>query len=262
MAGLKPWHAKMYRLGKTPARPNAVKLKLSDYVDTAAIVVPTTYGHQKLVTDQWGMLGNDNYGDCVLAGGDHETMLFNKEAGKEVIFTEQNALADYSAITGFNPNDPNTDQGTDMQVAAAYRQKTGLVDSTGVRHKVGAYLAIDKRSKHEFMIAMSHFSALGIGIEFPGSAMDQFNEDKNWSVVKGATIEGGHYIPGLAYNSSYVYIVTWGKLIRATWGFIDKYCDEAVVYLSAEMLTNGVSLDGFNLPQLQADLSAISKGAM
>jgi hypothetical protein len=47
--------------------------------------------------------------------------------------------------------------------------------------------------------------------------------------------------------------VTWGKLIKATWGFVHKYADEAVVYLS--MLTNNHSLEGFDVSQLHTDLN-------
>ena len=53
----------------------------------------------------------------------HETMLWNKEAARTVTLNNESVLKDYSAVTGFNPNDPNTDQGTDMQVAA--RRNTG-----------------------------------------------------------------------------------------------------------------------------------------
>ena len=256
MAGILPWHKAMYRLGKTPARIDSIKLKLSTYATLPT--PPTKYGHEGLVNLPWQILGNDKYGDCVWAGADHETMLFNKEAGVDINFSDQTALSDYSACTGFNPNDPNTDQGTDMQVAASYRLKTGIVDSSGVRHKVGAYLAITPGNKEELKQAISTFSNVGIGIQFPASAMDQFNEGKNWTVVKNSQIEGGHYIPAVGYDSRYVYIVTWGKLIKASWGFIMKYCDEAVVYLSPEMLTGGVSLDGFNLTQLQTDLKELT----
>src|SRR5882757_1904530 len=113
------------KLGKLPARPNAVTFKLIDYA-VALLVPPKTFGHQKLQTT-WGMLGNDKYGDCVWAGAAHETMLWNKEASKTVTFTDNEVLSDYSAVTGFNPSDPNSDQGTDMQVAASYRRKTGII---------------------------------------------------------------------------------------------------------------------------------------
>lgn len=247
-----------YKLGKTPAREDSIKLKFGAYLTKALPKPPSAGGHMdKLKSILLGMLGNDQYGDCVWAGAAHETILWNAEAHVFVTFDDKEVLSDYSAVTGFNPNDPNTDQGTDMQLAAKYRQNTGVLDAHGNRHKVGAYLAIDKGSKLQIMQAIYLFGAVGLGIQFPASAMTQFNKGKDWTVVKGAKIDGGHYIPGITYDSKFVYIITWGKVVRASWGFIAKYMDEGVVYLSPEMLTAGKSLEGFDLTQLQADLAAI-----
>jgi len=244
-----------YKLGKLPARKDVVKFKLSQY-DIALPTPPKTFGHQKLVSS-WGMLANDEVGDCVIAGGAHETILWNQEAQKSINFTDQSVLSDYSAITGYDPSDSSTDQGTDMQAAASYRRKTGLKDAQTNRHKVAAYIAVTPTNKTEMKQAIYLFSAVGLGIQFPASAMSQFNAGKNWTVVKSSKIEGGHYVPVIGYDTSYVYLVTWGKLIKATWGFVTKYADEALVYVSSEMLTGDKSLEGFNTAQLLADLQAL-----
>lgn len=244
----------MYKLGKTAARKDSVKLKLSDYL--APIKTPTKFGHYGLEPVDWMMLGNANYGCCVWSGAAHETMLWNKEANKDVAFTDTAVLSDYSKVTGFNLKDPNTDQGTDVQVAASYRLKTGITDGK-TRHKIGAYVALD-RTKAQLKQAIYLFSAVGIGIQFPASAMTQFNNGKPWTVVSGSSIEGGHYIPAVGYDSKYVYIVTWGRVQKMSWGFFTKYSDEGIIYLSQEFLTGGKSLEGFNLTQLQADLKTVS----
>lgn len=249
----------VYKTGKLPARPGATKLKFADYL--AVDKPPAQYTHTNLV-EIWGMLGNDTVGDCVLAGAGHETILWNAEGHKSVNVTTQNALSDYSAITGYNPKKPSSDKGTDMQVAAKYRQKTGVIDDLGKRHKIGAYLAIDYTTPTELKQAIYMFGAVGLGIQFPNSAMDQFNAGQDWTVVKGAKIDGGHYVPLVGYDSKFVYLVTWGKLIRATWVFVTTYADEALVYLSPEMLINNVSLEGFNLTQLQADLKQLQGAKM
>jgi hypothetical protein len=214
---------------------------------------PVSFGHEKLVTN-WGMLGNDAVGNCVLAGAGHETMLWNREASNTVIITTEDAISDYSAVTGYNPNDPNSDQGTDMQAAASYRLKTGVKDSFNKRHKIGAYVAITPGNVEEIKAAIYLFSAVGIGIQFPDYAMDEFNTGQTWHLKSGGNIVGGHYIPAVGYTSRYVYIVSWGKCIKATWGFIKRYMDEGIVYLSPEYLTNGKSLEGFDLTQLKGDL--------
>lgn len=245
------------KLGKLPARKNSVSFRFRDYLSVSTLPSPPARaGHQNLIVT-WGMLGNDQYGDCVLAGGDHETMLWNKEASKTVNFSPDTALADYGAITGFNKNDPSSDQGTDMATAASYRRKTGLIDANGKRHTVSAYLAITPGNKLELKQAIELFSNVGIGIQFPSSAMDQFHAGRPWSVVSGSSIEGGHYVPAVGYDSKYVYVITWGKVQKMTWSFFTRYCDEAIVYLSQEFLTGGKSPEGFDAKTLQANLAQL-----
>lgn len=245
------------KLGKTPARAGAVKLRLSSYLDKSALPkLPARFGHETLVTD-WGMLGNDQFGDCVWAGAAHETRLWGAEAGTPIAFTDKAVLSDYSAVTGFNPADPNTDHGTDMQVAASYRRKTGIVDAAGRRHKVEAYLALKPGDVTEHYYAMYLFGAVGIGIEFPSSAMNQCNAGKSWSVVSKAKIEGGHYIP-LVAKRAHLECVTWGKPQAMTVGFFQKYNDESVAYVSAEALANNKSPEGFDLATLLADLKSVT----
>lgn len=248
----------MPKLGKTPARENSVTFKLAQYMPKAVMpAAPSSVSASKYYPKSWGMLGNDNFGDCVWAGAAHETMVWNNEAKKSVLFNDDVVLSDYATVTGFNRNDPNTDQGTDMQVAASFRRKTGVLASDNTRHKVAAYLALNKGDVEQLKKAVYLFGAVGIGIEFPASAMDQFNAGKPWSVVSGSQIEGGHYVPVVGYNKTYLYVVTWGKVQRMTWAFFKKYNDESVVYLSQEMLTNGKTPSGFDLAQLQADLQTL-----
>jgi hypothetical protein len=249
-----------FALGKAPARKNSILLWLDNYIHFGDLpVAPREFGQQALVTD-WGMLGNDNYGDCVWAGAAHETMLWNAEAGSKVTFADDAVLSDYSAVTGFDPSDPSTDQGTDMQKAAAYRQKTGVLDAFGHRHTVEAYVALKKRSLDWITRAAYAFGAVGVGIRFPSTAMAQFNAGKPWSYVPFSTVEGGHYVPivGRLANGNLL-CVTWGQIQEMTPTFFWKYNDENVAYLSLEALKNSENLLGLNVRQLEADLRALRR---
>ena len=251
---------RIFKLGKTPARRGAVKFRLAKYLLTPKLPTPPrVFGHQGLIGSSWKMLGNDKYGDCVWAGAAHETMLWNKEANRTVSFSNPRVLKDYSAVTGFDPDDPSTDNGTDMQVAASYRRKTGVADANGKRHKVIAYLALKPGDIDQLAIAMYLFGAVGIGIKFPDTAMDQFNAGKPWDVVRGPPPKDGHYIPGVGrLANGNIVVVTWGKTQQMTPRFYKKYCDEVVAYVSDEALTTGgKTLEGFKLDQLTADLNAL-----
>lgn len=247
------------KLGKQPATHDDRDLTLAAYTKKKLPVPPATFGHYPAVT-AWGMLGNDTHGDCVWAGAAHETMVWNAAHGVSATFDDAHVLADYSAVTGFDPSDPNTDQGTNVRTALNYRRQVGIQDSTGGRHKIGAYLALAPGDMIELLRSAYLFGAVGIGIEFPQSAHDQFNAGQPWTVVSGSPVEGGHYVPVVGADLHYVYVVTWGRVQRVTKGFLRKYCDEAFALLSVEYLSHGLSPEGFDLAQLQADLKSLCKG--
>jgi hypothetical protein len=248
--------------GKKPARPwqaPANKFRLGAYLAAPAALppLPAAFGHQSLVA-QWGMLGNDRYGCCVWSGAAHETTLLNKEAGNTVGFTEAGVLADYAAVTGFDPNNPATDQGTDMQDAAAYRRKTGVVDGAGKRHTIAAYLALDPGNLDHLLLAAYLFSAVGIGIKLPASAIDQAKKDQPWDVVAGSPYAGGHYVPLVGRLAAGALVcVSWGRLQLMTEKFFQSFCDEAVAYVSTEDLKNQKSPEGFSYVDLNTDLAAL-----
>lgn len=247
-----------FKLGKTPARKGAVKLKLRDYLTPAALPAPPKdFGHEDLVKLPWGMLGNDKYGDCVWASKAHQVMLWNAEGGNSVTFGEDGVLSDYTTVTGFSPIDPSSDQGTDMQLAASYWRQTGVVDAAGERHKIAAYLAITPGDVQEHMLALYLFGTVDIGIRVPTYAQDQFSAGKPWTRRVCYRIEGGHCVPLVARRNGMFVCVTWGREQAMTDGFFKTFNDESLVALSMEMLKQGISLDGFNASQLLADLSAL-----
>ena len=247
-----------YKLGKKPAREGAIKLTLSRYADAAALPpLPATFGHDQLIgAKDWLMLANDRYGDCVWAGAAHETMMLAREAGNVVAFTDADVLGDYAAVTGFDPNEPQTDQGTDMQAAADYRRKTGILDATGKRHAVAAYLALEPGNVTHLYQATYLFGAVGIGLELPASALDQTDQGQPWDVVPGSPNEGGHYVPLLGRQADGLHVVTWGALQVMTEAFLKTYCDEAVAYVSQDCLAAQKSPEGFDYAALLRDLAA------
>jgi hypothetical protein len=251
-----------FKRGKLPPQPKPTDFKLSRYVDLSALAEPPrVFGFGGLYPD-WGMLGNDRYGDCVFAGGDHETMIFNRErGGVDVPFDADAALGDYSAVTGFSKGDPSSDQGAVVADAAAYRRDTGLADSNGDRHKIAAYVSIDPKDFGLLMRCAFEFTAVGIGFEFPESAWDQFDHGEFWDVVPGTPApESGHYVPvvGSRNSAARATCVTWGRRQQLTKRFYETYNDESWVYVSEEQIrSDGKGLHGFDIERLKADLAAL-----
>lgn len=254
------------KLGNNFSPPDHRDLKFETFkTDKTAVLVPEVFGHGKTFED-WGMLGNDQYGDCVFAGADHEQMLVANLAlpgaptGVEPVkFTPENALADYGAVTGFDPATGEGDNGTDPRESFKFRKKTGSIDAKGKRHKIYAYVAVplDIPTIAE---ATFIFDAVGIGFEFPGSAMDQFNNGEKWDVVKRAQIEGGHYVPIVGKPAKGdLACITWGKRQVLTEAFFKKYVVEAWAFITPESLNAKTQRNwgGYNWEELQKDLKSI-----
>jgi hypothetical protein len=249
------------KLGKQPAAPRPTDFKFSDFAATIKLpTVPSRFGHGGAYSD-WKMLGNDRYGDCVWAGAAHEHMLINKVVQKtDVPFDDTTVLGDYAAATGFDPNDPSTDNGTDVHKALSYRRKVGIADSTGARHKIGAYVSLDPKNWEHLEQAAFIFGAVGIGVEFPSSAMDQFNAREPWDYVAGSKVEGGHYVPtvGSLESKDQATVITWGKHQVMTNAFYEQYNDEAWAYITNEELrSDGTGLHGFDIQKLNSYLAAL-----
>jgi hypothetical protein len=251
---------KKFHLGKKKATYDHRDLMMARYLDLSKLPpLPDNFGSEGLVGD-WGMYGNDNCGDCVWAGAAHETMLWSRiGAAPDAVFNDTTVLSDYTALTGFDPNDPATDQGTDMHEAMNYRRNIGILDANGVRHKIAAYVWLEPGNLQQLYYATYLFKAAGIGIQFPDSAMDQFNKDLPWAVVGGSQVNGGHYIPAIAKRANNIMCVSWSKPQLMTPAFYTKFNDETAAMISEEFLTNGKSPEGFDLPTLIRDLGMIQK---
>jgi hypothetical protein len=252
------------RLGKHPATADTRDLLFSRYVRAEQLPTPPAeFGHEGLVgAKAWGMLGNDEWGDCAWAGPAHETMLLTIEGGSPASFTTAGVLSDYAAGTGFDPNagppgSNPTDNGSNVRDVLGYRRATGIVDGAGKRHTIEAYVRLDQTKLSEVYQALYLFQVVGIGIQFPDSAMQQFNSGQPWDVVPGAKIEGGHYVSMVAKRQN-LDVVTWGALQEMTEQFFQTYCDEAWAYVTQENLNAGKDPEGFDLQQLRQDLAAVA----
>jgi len=92
--------------------------------------------------DGWTMLGNDAVGDCTIADCGHQEMLRTANVGAITIPTTEQVLTLYSAITGYNPSDPNSDQGAD-ELTVAFVTGAGFKTVEAVAEALNPPLEID-----------------------------------------------------------------------------------------------------------------------
>jgi hypothetical protein len=238
-------------------------LRLADYIH-AELANPPAAISRPHPGFSWGMLANDRVGDCVIAMMLHSIEEFHLDAGTPVpAFTDADAIKLYSEITGYDPSDPNSDQGTNEDSAMTYWRQPGLRTSDGVDHTIVATVAVDASNLTECRIAIDEFVALQIGIALPITAQGQ----KEWTLVgDGRTGHsapgswGGHGIPYREYDPDTFKCVTWGAELLLTVPFHEAYAQEAHVVVTREMLDKtGVGPSGVAWDELIADIKALSQ---
>src|SRR5271170_7246647 len=104
----------LYKLGKRPAHIDSRTLKLSNYLQTLAPPPPSQDWTAAVKKDyfEWGMMLNDSLGCCTMAAAGHMEMEWSANAGKPIIMpTDAQIETGYSAVGGYVPGDPSTDNG-------------------------------------------------------------------------------------------------------------------------------------------------------
>lgn len=240
-----------FHLGKKPVRHDVRTFKLSTYLSTLP-PVPAAVDWTGKVAD-WLMLGNDSVGDCTCAAAAHLEMLWTSLTSNEAAPSVADVLAAYSAITGYTPDDPNSDTGADELSVLNYWRKNGIAG-----RKIYSYVKVDLAKPNEVRAAIALFGGLYIGVQLPQSAMDATNAGQPWTNTVDTDILGGHAVCLTAYDSTGLTCITWGQKQILTWDWLDKYADEAYCILSPDWIgVSGGAPSGFNLNQLQNDLKAL-----
>lgn len=217
----------------------------------------------RIAAHDWGMLGNDEYGDCAWAAADHLMMALDSDSAIRSSFTTQTALADYAAATGFDtaagaPGENPTDRGTDMRVLLNYLRARGVTDTTGKRHRAAAYVQLDAQNLEHVYEACYLFQALLVGVSLPSSAETQFAEGRLWVPRPDDEIVGGHAIL-LVGVQDHLPFVTWGRVQQATVAWWRAYVEQVYAIISPDDFDqSGESPAGFDYDQLFADLEAVS----
>jgi hypothetical protein len=246
------------KLGKSPKRTDHRTLKLGNYLKTADLpALPDSFDWATIGVPipDFGMMRNDELGDCTCASAGHLIMRWTADNGNLFVPTDQQIVDAYSAITGYNPANPATDQGANELYVLSYWKNTGIAG-----HNIGAYAEIDVSRTDLIKYAIYLFGGAYLGVELPlayqGAASWDTPADLNGNNAPGSW--GGHAIPAIAWDENWITIITWGKPLKMSWGAWAAYGEESYAILSPDLVTGAkTSPDGFDLTTLQADLQSL-----
>jgi hypothetical protein len=260
----KPRPDGIVRFGKRKARRDDRNLMFAALLK-APPVLPAEYDfdvvHHGIPTP---MFGNDEYGDCVIAGRAHQTLRFEKaEQDKLIKIGDNDVLREYFNQTG------GVDSGlVVLDSLKEWRSKGWLAAKR--RYKIKAFAQINRARRAEIKRAVFMDLGVGLGLSLPDAALTQFYAGKPWAVTGGKAgkpnPDNGHYVYVPGYTKSGPVCVTWGRKQQMTWPFLAKYCDEAYAIIDAidtkkkKRALDGAKLDAF-LAGLRKGKQATAKNA-
>jgi hypothetical protein len=215
------------------------------------------------------ILGNDTVGDCTEADQYHRQAIRQAAAGSPVFpVTTWDVLVTYSRDTGYDPNDPSTDQGADETVVLQNAINQGITSdaSGGVAMSTG-YIAIDGTNVDLITKVIS---------VFPGGTPICGCLPQSWiDAVKGPGFDWGTptdpFVPANGhcwtlshYNTKRACIWTWGIPGLMTWdalALVTETGNGGALYLevNAEVLNAASQLapDGLDWATLIDDFDSL-----
>ena len=210
------------------------------------------------------ILGNDLLGDCTSAGAFHVAGTLLANADQAINYTRADAIAFYSATTGYVPGDESTDQGGDEQTVLNWWQTKGLLADGS--HKIDGWVAVDGTNAEEAKAALWLFENLYFGVELPDGWISPMPSASGftWDVAGPANPDNGHCFSGEAYNANGVLVDTWGMLGTVTWAAVAEYAatagsGELYAVLGPDAINKATAKapNGLDASQLLADMESL-----
>jgi len=235
-----------YRYGRLAAQFPAAVSDLTHYAAgplpkaPAKVAVPA-------VAD-WGMLGNDRYGDCGVAGLEHGFM-----ADAAVLGLNEPPAADAQAIGYYLTYTDGADNGVVLSQYLAYVRQHGYFG-----HNVAAYAPVSVKDIPTLQFAVSAFDFAYTGIVVTQAMEEASADGRPWTLDDlDSPVAGGHCVPIVGYDTSYLYAVTWGTVQPIAYSAWHYIADEAWAVITGELTAANSDGRGIALPALQADLSRL-----
>jgi hypothetical protein len=252
------------RLGRQIPKLVYPHLQMRNYLLRAIPAPPLTcnYYIQRAMPELENIYENDILGDCVIAMMGHgEAIVTGNNPGLSVSsYTNDQITGLYSAIGGYVPGQPNTDQGCVIQDALHYWQNTGMPDG----RKILGYIGVNAADPVEVRTAIWLFEFVTAGIALPDAWLNSTNAGATWSVAGAPDPNNGHCILAGSYNTAGYSIDTWGEFITLTNSGMEKYAvpdagGELYAVVTQDVINRATQRapSGFQWRQIIADCKAL-----
>jgi hypothetical protein len=242
-----------YRFGKHPSKKDYRTLRFKNYLKAGLAQPPASYDvlskvYQNLNTSDPAVLfpmdGNDSLGDCTIAALAHAVTTYRGLIGKKKIMARQAVIKFYLHLSG------GVDSGLNELDVLNYWQSNVVSGD-----EILAYVSIDVKNHEHVQQAIQLFGGVYLGFQVQQNCLQDFDAHQPWT--PGPLTNDGHAVFAVGYDQNTVTVLTWGNTQKGTWAWWDECVDEAYALLPPEAKEPSFA-PGFNLTQLQADLSQVA----
>jgi len=245
------------RLGKRPARHDPRTYRLGPLLAVRLPVVPAAKDWSAGVPFQ--MWGNDKYGCCAFAAQAAAVATWTNAAQALVVLMTSTVLANYGAVTGFDPATGANDDGTVLLYELNYWRTNGLERPGQTRDYLTAFGSLVCADIDSIKRAVCFLGGVLAGVVVPNGFMSLgLGEDWDLTKITDLSPAGGHAIWICGYNVLGVFFNTWGTRTFMPWATFTRIADEAYGLLSREnwLTIHSLSPNNENFDQLLAEVQA------
>jgi hypothetical protein len=238
-------------VGKLGRLPGKIPVGLRDLGYYAAGPLPKAPAQVQVPSvGDWGMLGNDQYGDCGVAGLEH---LFMSDAAltkeHEHFASAQQAVDYYLTYTG------GQDSGVVLSDYLAYVRQNPFYGK-----KVDSFAPVAVQDIPTLQTAVFIYGAAYTGIAVTDTMQEAFSAHQPWTldIINAGQVVGGHCIPIVGYSDNWLYAVTWGGLQQISYSAWHAIASEAWAVITGEFVGRHGDGRGINIAALRADLDRLA----
>jgi hypothetical protein len=232
-----------FKLGKLPPKIDKRTLKMSTYFKYG-IPAPPEHCYYYNKAGNWGVLGNDRYGDCTFAAVGHAEQCWTANVGRQCDVKEADIVKAYLAYT------KGADGGAAMLEVLNLWRQGGIIGK-----KIEAYVSVDKE---DIRSGINLFGGIYLGLALPNYVMsDPLGVPWTRTALASKNSRNGHCVQLVGYDRDGLWCISWGCLKFMSNNFLKKYTDEAYAILSPDWFKDNQAPNGFDYQSLKEDLNKL-----
>lgn len=243
------------KLGKKKAVLDPSTPKLTNIVNLSITDIPKNLNWINGVS--WPMWKNNTIGCCTQVSVASALRVWSHNTSSDILLTDANVIKNYSDESGYNPSNPNSDQGAIETDVLNRWIHTGYITPSGI-NKLSMFGYLNPKDIECIKKGIILFGGVYIGMELPQYALQ--TNSPVWTLNDtNNQIVGGHAMFIHGYDDNFLYLNTWGSEWQMTWDFFTTYCDEAYGLVSQVWMNNSNNSPfGENIDKLKQELTNLA----